>query len=80
MCDTSMMMRKDEYTGKYNGPMMIHQDKIYCLTTYVWMIHGHVLYITYYLIKVAASSLLTGSREFCKSADDPPLYYTTTLY
>jgi hypothetical protein len=23
--------------------LMIHQDKIYCLTTYVWMIHGHVL-------------------------------------
>jgi hypothetical protein len=36
-------------------------------------------YITYYLIKVAASSFLTGSKEFCKSTDDPSLYYTTTL-
>jgi surface protein len=41
---------------------------------------SNIAYITYYLIKVAASSLLTGSREFCKSADDPSLYYTTTLY
>jgi hypothetical protein len=58
---------------------MIDKGKIRLATKMLMYTIFYSNYITYYLIKVAASSLLTGSREFCKSADDPPLYYTTTL-